>query len=61
MPFPFPPANPAAVPDVSAAVHENVVPAVVPEKVIPVVSPEQKVCDTGVALAPGMGFTVTAT
>jgi len=56
--FPLPSANPAAVPDVSAAVQENVAPAVVLDRVIPVVPPEQKVWEAGAATATGEEITV---
>jgi hypothetical protein len=57
--LPFPAENPAAVPDVRAAVQENVVPGTEPDRVIPVLPPVQNVCDAGVAIASGIGLTVT--
>ena len=56
--FPLPAVNPAAVPEVTAAVQEKVAPGVVLDSVIPVVPPEQKVCEVGLAVAIGRGTTV---
>jgi hypothetical protein len=58
---PFPSANPVAVPEVRAAVQVKVVPAVALDSAMPVVPPEQISCEAGVAVAAGMGLTVTTT
>lgn len=42
-------------------VHENVVPAILLVNAIPVLFPEQMVCEAGVAVATGFGFTVIVT
>lgn len=54
---------PADAPDtpVCVTVQEKVVPVVKLDKEMPVVPPEQIVCDEGVAVANGIGFTVMVT
>ena len=54
---------PAVAPDtfVCTTVHEKVVPATLLVSAIEVVAPEQIVCDAGVAVATGFGFTVMTT
>ena len=51
--------NVAPVTPASLAVQENVVPGVPPDIAMEVVPPEQKVIEEGVAIALGVGFTVT--
>lgn len=44
---------------VCATVHENVVPATLLVSAMVLVFPEQRLCDAGVAVAEGIGLTVT--
>ena len=57
--FPFPPEKPEALPEVNVAVHENVVPPVALDNTIFVEPVVQILCEEGVAMAVGFGFTVT--
>jgi hypothetical protein len=54
---------PALAPDTfdCTTVHENVVPLILLVNAIEVALPEQIVCDDGVAVAVGIGLTVTTT
>ena len=54
---------PAVAPDtfVCTTVHENVVPVTLLVSATDVALPEQIVCDDGVAVATGIGFTVIVT
>ena len=56
---PLPPVAPDTF--VCTTVHEKVVPATLLVSAIDVAVPEQIVCDEGVAVAAGIGFTVTVT
>jgi len=59
MVFPLPATAPVMLPTgESAIVHEKVVPLIVELNTILVMSVEQMICDVGVAVAIGVGFTV---
>ena len=57
--LPEPLENPVALPEVSADVQVNVVPATVPVSIIKVGVPEQILWIEGVANAVGVGLTIT--
>jgi hypothetical protein len=58
---PDPAEVPVSNPELVETVQLKVVPATLLVKAIPVVPPEQNVCEAGVAVTTGFGFTVTTT